>query len=181
MITPSTTTHYGLTPLRNRHVAVEGPQLRFQFTGKGGKKWSVAIRDRRVVKIVRACQELPGQELLQYVDEAGERQDVTSADVNDYLHGITGENETAKDFRTWGATVLAALAVHELEEFDSTATAKKNIRAAIERVASRLGNTPTICRKCYIYREALTSYVEGTLLQEMKTEAELNCATNWKD
>jgi DNA topoisomerase-1 len=163
---------YGLTTLRNRHVAIEGSQLRFQFTGKGGKKWSVAIRDRRVAKIIRACQELPGQELLQYVDETGERRDVTSTDVNEYLHETTGENVTAKDFRTWGGTVLAALALRELEEFDSAAKAKKNIRAAIERVASRLGNTPTICRKCYIHPQVLTSYVEGSLLQEMKTEAE---------
>src|ERR1700722_8523080 len=103
---------YGLTPLKNRHVAVEGSQLRFRFTGKSGKKWSVAIRDRRVAKVIKACQELPGQELLQYIDEAGQPQDVTSADVNEYLHEITGENITAKDFRTWGGTVLAAIALH---------------------------------------------------------------------
>jgi DNA topoisomerase I len=161
-----------LTTLRNRHVTVDGSQLRFQFTGKGGKKWSVAIKDRRVAKIIKACQELPGQELLQYVDDEGNLQDVSSADVNEYLQQVTGENVTAKDFRTWGGTILAALALHELEAFDSAAKAKKKLRAAIERVASRLGNTPTICRKCYVHPEVLNAYVEGSLLLEMKTEAE---------
>jgi DNA topoisomerase-1 len=163
---------YGLTTLRNRHVAVDGSQLRFQFIGKGGKKWSLAIRDRRVAKIIKACQDLPGQELLQYIDGDGQLQDVSSADVNDYLYEVTGENVTAKDFRTWAGTVLAALALHELEEFDSAAKAKKNVRAAIERVASRLGNTPTICRKCYVHPEVLNSYLEGSLLQKMKSEAD---------
>jgi DNA topoisomerase-1 len=166
---------YGLTTLKNRHVAVEGSQLRFRFTGKSGKKWSVAITDQRVVKVIRACQELPGQELLQHLDEAGRAQDVASADVNDYLHEITGEDITAKDFRTWGGTVLAAMALQELVSFDSAAKAEKNIRAAIERVASRLGNTPTICRKCYIHPELLNSYLEGNVPLQMKsgTESEL--------
>src|SRR6202167_5653611 len=93
---------YGLTTLKNRHVEVEGSQLRFRFTGKSGKKWSVSIRDRRVAKVIKACQDLPGQELLQYIDEAGQPQDVTSADVNEYLHEVTGESITAKDFRTRG-------------------------------------------------------------------------------
>jgi DNA topoisomerase-1 len=152
---------YGLTTLRNRHVAIDGTQLRFQFKGKSGKKWSVAIRDRRVAKVIKACQELPGQELLQYIDEAGACQDVTSADVNAYLQEITGKDITAKDFRTWAGTVLAALALRELEGFDSDAKAKKNIRTAIEQVASRLGNTPTICRKCYVHPELISSYLEG--------------------
>jgi DNA topoisomerase-1 len=153
---------YGLTTLKNRHVAVEGAQLRFRFTGKSRKKWSVAIRDRRVAKVIKACQDLPGQELLQYIDEAGEPQDVTSADVNEYLAEITGESITAKDFRTWGGTVLAAIALHELESFDSAAKPKKNIRTAIERVASRLGNTPTICRKCTSTRRCSTPTWKAT-------------------
>jgi DNA topoisomerase I len=153
-------------------VAIDGAQLRFQFKGKSGKKWSVAIRDRRVAKVIKACQELPGQELLQYLDEAGQHQDITSADVNAYLQDITGSDITAKDFRTWAGTVLAALALRELESFDSAAKAKKNIRTAIERVAARLGNTPTICRKCYVHPEVINSYLEGSLLLEMKSEAE---------
>jgi DNA topoisomerase-1 len=163
---------YGLTTLKNRHVAIDGMQLRFQFKGKSGKKWSVTIRDRRVAKVIKACQELPGQELLQYVDESGACQDVTSADVNAYLQEITGADITAKDFRTWAGTVLAALALRELEGFDSAAKAKKNIRTAIEQVASRLGNTPTICRKCYVHPELISTYLEGSLLLEIKSEAE---------
>ena len=163
---------YGLTTLKNHHVAIDGAQLRFQFKGKSGKKWSVAIRDRRVAKVIKACQELPGQELLQYLDEAGQHQDVTSADVNAYLQDITGSDITAKDFRTWAGTVLAALALRELEGFDTAAKAKKNIRTAIERVAARLGNTPTICRKCYVHPEVINSYLEGSLLLEIKSEAE---------
>jgi DNA topoisomerase I len=169
---------YGLTTLKNRHVEVEGSQLRFRFTGKSGKKWSVSIRDRRVAKVIKACQDLPGQELLQYIDEAGQPQDVTSADVNEYLHEVTGESITAKDFRTWGGTVLAAIALHELESFDSAAKAKKNIRTAIERVASRLGNTPTICRKCYVHPEVLNSYLEGDVLLQMKASAESELRDN---
>jgi DNA topoisomerase I len=168
---------YGLTTLKNRHVAVEGAELRFRFTGKGGKQWAVAIRDRRVAKIVKACQDLPGQELLQYIDEDGEPRDVTSADVNDYLHEISGESITAKDFRTWAGTVLAAITLHEFERYDSAVKAKKNIRAAIERVASRLGNTPTICRKCYIHPAVLNCYLEGKLRLRVKAQAEQELRT----
>ena len=120
---------YGLTTLKNRHVAVDGNEVRFRFTGKSGKQWSLRVRDRRVAKIIKACQDLPGQELLQYVDEAGNCQDVTSSDVNDYLKEITGKDITAKDFRTWAGTVLAAMALNELESFDSAAQAKRNLRA----------------------------------------------------
>ena len=118
---------YGLTTLKNRHVAVEGNEVHFRFTGKSGKQWSLRVKDRRVAKIIRACQELPGQELLQYVDEEGHCQDVTSTDVNDYLKEITGTDITAKDFRTWAGTVLAAMALNELESFDSAAQAKCNL------------------------------------------------------
>jgi DNA topoisomerase I len=111
-------------------------------------------------------------ELLQYIDENGEQQDVTSGDVNAYLREITGQEITAKDFRTWAGTVLAALALQEFEAFDSGAKAKKNVRAAIERVASRLGNTPTICRKCYVHPEVVDAYLSGSLLLEIKEEVE---------
>jgi DNA topoisomerase-1 len=163
---------YGLTTLKNRHVAVNGNEVRFRFTGKGGKQWSLRVRDRRVAKIIRACQELPGQELLQYIDEQGNCQDVTSTDVNEYLKAITGKDITAKDFRTWAGTVLAAIALSELESFDSAAQAKHNLRSAIGKVSARLGNTPTICRKCYIHPEVLNSYMDGNLLLEIKSQAE---------
>jgi DNA topoisomerase-1 len=163
---------YGLTTLKNRHVAIDGSEVRFRFTGKSGKQWSLTVRDRRVAKTIKACQELPGQELLQYLDEDGKGQDVTSSDVNAYLKEITGQDITAKDFRTWAGTVLAALALREFERFDSAAQAKRNLRAAIERVATRLGNTPTICRKCYVHPEVLNSYLDGSLVLEIKSKVE---------
>jgi DNA topoisomerase-1 len=163
---------YGLTTLKNRHVAVDGNEVRFRFTGKSGKQWSLHVRDRRVAKIIRACQDLPGQELIQYVDEQGVCHDVTSTDVNDYLKEITGKNITAKDFRTWAGTVLAVMALSEFESFDSAAQAKRNLRSAIEKVSARLGNTPTICRKCYVHPEVLNSYMDGNLVLEIKSQAE---------
>ena len=163
---------YGLTTLQNRHVEVEGSEVRFRFTGKSGKQWSLKVKDRRVAKIIKACQELPGQELLQYIDEDGTYQDVTSNDVNAYLKEITAEEITAKDFRTWAGTLLAALALKEVETFDSAAQAKRNLRAAIERVSARLGNTPTICRKCYIHPEVMNSYLDGSLVAAIQAEVE---------
>jgi DNA topoisomerase-1 len=151
--------------------------VRFRFTGKSGKQWSLQVKDRRIAKIIKACQELPGQELLQYVDEVGNHQDVTSSDVNDYLKEITGKDVTAKDFRTWAGTVLAAMALHEFESFDSAAQAKRNLRAAIEKVAGKLGNTPTICRKCYVHPEVLNSYMDGKLILELKEKAESELRT----
>ena len=163
---------YGLTTLKNRHVAVNGSEVRFRFIGKSGKQWSLRVKDRRIARIIRACQELPGQELLQYVDADGNPQDVTSSDVNDYLKEISGEDITAKDFRTWAGTVLAAMALNEISSFDSAAEAKRNLRTVIETVAARLGNTPTICRKCYVHPEVLTSYLDGELMLEIKSEVE---------
>ncbi|MGO4523251.1 DNA topoisomerase IB [Microvirga sp. 2MCAF35] len=163
---------YGLTTLRDPHVKVEGSELRFQFKGKSGKTWRLQVKDRRIARIVKACQDLPGQDLFQYLDETGEQQSIASADVNAYLKEITGRDITAKDFRTWAGTVLAALALAEFEEFDSDAKAKKNIRAAIEKVSSRLGNTPSICRKCYVHPEIFASYLDGGLLLDIKQEIE---------
>jgi len=163
---------YGLTTLKNRHAAVDGNEVRFRFTGKGGKQWSLRVRDRRIAKIIKACQELPGQELLQYIDERGNCQDVTSTDVNEYLKAITGKDITAKDFRTWAGTVLAAMTLGELQSFDSAAQAKRHLRSAIEKVSARLGNTPTICRKCYIHPEVLNSYMDGNLVLEIKSQVE---------
>ena len=163
---------FGLTTLRNRHVAVDGATLRFDFKGKSGKTWNLNLRDRRVAKVVKAIHELPGQHLFQYVDEDGKRQPVDSADVNEYLREITGEDVTAKDFRTWAGTVLASMALSEFEQVDSQAAMKKNVKAAIESVASRLGNTPTICRKCYVHPHVLNAYLDGRLLADIKTEVE---------
>jgi DNA topoisomerase-1 len=154
---------YGLTTLKSRHVAVDGSEVRFRFTGKGGKQWSLTVRSRRVAKIIKGCQELPGQELLQYIDDDGERQNVTSSDVNAYLREITGQDVTAKDFRTWAGTVMAALALDASPEFTSQTAAKRGLRAAIAQVAVRLGNTPTICRKCYIHPAVIDAYIDGGL------------------
>jgi DNA topoisomerase I len=169
---------YGLTTLRDPHVKVDGAELRFQFKGKSGKFWRLSVKDRRIARIVKACQDLPGQDLFQYLDEEGRQQSVTSADVNSYLKEITGREITAKDFRTWAGTVLAALSLSEFEEFDSEAKAKKNIRAAIEKVSSRLGNTPTICRKCYVHPEVFSSYLEGALLLRIQDEVETELREN---
>jgi len=163
---------YGLTTLKDGHVKVDGGALKFAFKGKSGKVWQLGVQDRRVARIVRACQELPGQELFQYRDETGEVRDVTSADVNAYLKEVTGREVTAKDFRTWAGTVLAAMALREFERVDSHAAAKKNIRQAIERVSSRLGNTPTICRKCYVHPAVIDGYLDGGLAEEIEEEAE---------
>jgi DNA topoisomerase-1 len=163
---------YGLTTLRDPHVKVEGGELRFQFKGKSGKTWKLQVKDRRIARIVKACQDLPGQDLFQYIDDDGEQLSITSADVNAYLKEITGRDITAKDFRTWAGTVLAALALAEFEAFDNQAKAKKNIREAIEKVASRLGNTPSICRKCYVHPEVFACYLDGGLLLDVKEQIE---------
>lgn len=163
---------YGLTTIRKRHVDVDGSEIRFQFRGKSGQDHDVDLRDRRLANIVKRCLEIPGYELFKYIDDEGETRDVESAHVNEYLREITGQDFTAKDFRTWAGTVLAAQALQEFEEFDSDAAAKKNIVQAIERVAKRLGNTPAICRKCYVHPAILDSYLEGTLVDELRERAE---------
>ncbi len=150
---------FGLTTLRNKHVRVEGSELRFLFKGKSGKTWRLSVRNRRVAKIIRACQDLPGQNLFQYLDENDEPQKVTSADVNDYLREAAGRDVSAKDFRTWAATVEAALAFHGIDG----PPLKKHVREVVERVAEKLGNTPTICRKCYIHPAVISAYENGNL------------------
>ncbi len=159
---------YGLTTLQDRHVTFAGSEVRFKFRGKTGKEWRLKVSDRRVGRIIRSCQELPGQHLFQYEDAEGEVCQISSADVNDYLREVGEAEITAKDFRTWAGTVLAAMALAEFERFDSETTAKRNIRSAIEMVASRLGNTTTICRKCYVHPEVLNSYLDGTLVKTLK-------------
>lgn len=163
---------HGLTTLRNRHVKLEGGEVRFRFKGKGGKEWDLGLKDRRIARIIRAVQELPGQHLFQYIDEDGERCAVTSSEVNEYLREVTGQHITAKDFRTWTGTVLAALALAEFEKADSEAAAKRNVRDAIEAVAARLGNTPTICRKCYVHPRVIDAYLADELKLEVKEQIE---------
>jgi DNA topoisomerase-1 len=163
---------FGLTTMRDRHFKAEGAELRFAFRGKGRKQHRVTLRNRRLAQLVRRMQELPGQELFQYLDESGEPTPVDSGEVNAFLRQIAGEDFTAKDFRTWSATVLAAWALSEFEQFDSQAAAKRNVTQAIERVASRLGNTPAICRKCYVHPEVLGAYLDGSLLDQLRTEIE---------
>jgi DNA topoisomerase-1 len=163
---------FGLTTLQDRHVEVDGGKLRFQFKGKSGKSWNLQVKDRRIARIVKSCQDVPGQHLFQYLDDDGQRHGVTSQDVNDYLREISGQDFSAKDFRTWAGTVLAAIALTEFETFDTKATAKRNLRDAIERVSSRLGNTPAICRKCYIHPQVLDCYLEGDLVNQLKDRIE---------
>lgn len=154
---------YGLSTLRDKHVRVNGNTLRFQFKGKSGRTWQLHVQDRRVAKIVRSCQELPGQHLFQYLDDAGVQQKVSSTDVNAYLREITGRDITAKDFRTWAGTVMAALHLFRMEAHRSQTEAKRQARRALEEVAHRLGNTVTICRKCYVHPLVLEAHLAGTL------------------
>jgi DNA topoisomerase-1 len=163
---------FGLTTLRNKHVEVDGAQLRFRFRGKSGKQHDIQLEDRQLARIVKRCRDLPGQELFQYIAEDGATHAIGSTDVNEYLQSITGEDYTAKDFRTWAGTVLAAIALQELSRFESPTQAKKNLVRAVEHVAERLGNTPTICRKCYIHPAIIDSYLEGSMRIALKRRAE---------
>jgi DNA topoisomerase-1 len=154
---------YGLSTLRDKHAQVKGATLKFQFKGKSGKIWNVQVQNRRVARIVRSCQELPGQHLFQYLDENGQQQRVSSTDVNAFLREVTGKDITAKDFRTWAGTVLAALELHAMEPHTSPTEAKRQAKRALEAVAHRLGNTVTICRKCYVHPSVLDAHLGGKL------------------
>jgi DNA topoisomerase I len=151
---------FGLTTLKNRHVTVRGAQVRFRFRGKSKRQHEVDVTDRRVAKVIGKCQDLPGQDLFQYVDDDANVQSVTSQDVNEYLRQIAGEDFTAKDFRTWGGTVLAAIALSTQEEFQTKKQAKTNIKTAICAVAELLGNTPAVCRKCYVHPVIVEAYLK---------------------
>jgi DNA topoisomerase-1 len=154
---------YGLTTLRDKHVDVEGATMHFAFRGKGGKLHEVDVRDRRVAGMVKRMQDLPGQHLFQYLDDDGERQAVDSEDVNAYLHEIAGEGFTAKDFRTWAGTVLAARCLRDLGPFETETAMKANILEAVDTVAARLGNTRAVCRAAYIHPAVLLGYEAGEL------------------
>jgi DNA topoisomerase-1 len=158
---------YGLTTMRNKHVHVSKGEIVFAFRGKSGKNHEISLQDPGLAKIIRRCQEMPGQELFSYA-EGGEAKHVGSHDVNEYLHAVAGREFTAKDFRTWIGTVLAATAFREFEAVTSERQAKKNVALVIESVAKMLGNTPTVCRKCYIHPQLISSYLEGMTLDSVR-------------
>jgi DNA topoisomerase-1 len=171
---------YGLTTFRDRHVNVSGSKINFYFRGKSGKRHVIKLENPRLAKIVRQCRDLPGYELFQYVDETGGPVSISSNDVNDYLREITGAEFTAKDFRTWAGTVLAARAFQEFKRFSTKMEAKHNILKAVEAVARMLGNTPAICRRCYVHPVVLDTYLDGTLVRRLKKCAEQKLARDIK-
>jgi DNA topoisomerase-1 len=158
---------FGLTTLRGRHASVQGHKIKFRFRGKSGQEHEVGVQDRRLSRIVKRCQELPGQDLFQYEGEGGRPGNIGSADVNEYLREIAGCDFTAKDFRTWAGTVLAAWALHDLPAVDSPRKAKKNVVRAIEQVSRKLGNTPAVCRKCYVHPTIIEAYLDGSLVKTL--------------
>jgi DNA topoisomerase-1 len=163
---------FGLTTLRARHVRIEGRAIQFRFRGKSGVLHDVTVEDKRLARIIGSMRELPGQDLFQYLDDDAQAHAIGSADVNDYLRAISGQDYTAKDFRTWSGTVLAALALAQFETCDSETEAKKNIVRAIDAVAERLGNTPAICRKCYVHPAVIAAYLDGTMLEVLRAATE---------
>jgi DNA topoisomerase-1 len=163
---------FGLTTMRDRHVAVNGSTVRFEFRGKSGRSHAIDLRSRKLARIVQRCRDLPGFELFQYVDGDGTRQVVDSADVNEYLREISGQDFTAKDFRTWFGTVLAARALTELEPCENDTQAKRSLAQAIEAVASVLGNTRSVCRKCYVHPAVIDAYLDKSLVETLAQRAD---------
>jgi DNA topoisomerase-1 len=166
---------YGLTTMRNRHVDISGSTVQFSFDGKSGKHHSINLTDRRVANILKRCKDLPGYELFQYLDADGNRHSIDSADVNGYLRQITppevAAHFTAKDFRTWAGTVLACTTLTGFEPFSSETQAKRNVVEAVKTVAEQLGNTPAVCRKCYIHPAILEGYLGGLMLELLEKQA----------
>jgi DNA topoisomerase-1 len=160
---------FGLTTLRDRHVTVTPATLTFRFRAKSGKEHRITLGDRRLSRVVRACQDLPGQRLFQYLDGETPRA-ITSEDVNAYLREISGDDFTAKDFRTWAGTVLAGMALCELGTAGNRTAIRRNLSTAIKGVAARLGNTPAVCRKCYIHPAVIEAYESGTLTAQMQSQ-----------
>jgi DNA topoisomerase-1 len=165
---------FGLTTLRRRHVAIEGAKLTFRFKGKSGVEHDIHLTDRRLARTVKACYEIPGYELFDYLDNDGNPHSISSTDVNDYLRSLTGEDFTAKDFRTWSGTVLACQLLRECGACVDAAKArsierqrKRDVIAAIKTVSQRLGNTPSVCRKCYVHPAVLESYLSGTFTETL--------------
>jgi len=172
---------FGLTTMQDRHVDVKGAKLSFRFRGKSGVQHEIDVNNRRLANIIRKLQDLPGQDIFQYEDEAGEVRNVSSQDVNDYLQEITGEPFTAKDFRTWAGTVLTAMALSAQGPVENQTQGKKNIKDAIAAVAKILGNTPTVCRKCYVHPMVLESYLDGDMIEGLKQKTEEALSENLED
>lgn len=162
---------FGLTTMQRRHADVSGARITFSFRGKSGVPHEVALNDRRLATIVRRTQALPGKELFAYVDDDGQRHSIDSGDVNDYLRDISGEDFTAKDFRTWAGTLLAARALAAFEETDSAAAATSNVVAAVEDVAGHLGNTAAVCRACYVHPALVEAYLDGQTVATIRRGA----------
>jgi DNA topoisomerase-1 len=158
----------GLTTMKDKHAQIAGRSVRFRFRGKSGIEHDIDLNDARLARVVKACRDLPGYELFQYVDAAGKCETIDSADVNAYLRAVAGEDFTAKDFRTWAGTVLAARALAAAAAFTSNAEAKRNIVKAIESVAKKLGNTKAVCRKCYIHPAILDAYMDGATIRTIR-------------
>lgn len=169
---------FGLTTMRNRHVEMDGSLITFSFQGKSRVHHTVDLNDCRLANIIRKCADIPGYELFQYLDSDGNPHSIDSADVNEYLQSITGQYFTAKDFRTWAGSVLACDLLRELEPYTSATEAKKNIVEAIKKVAQRLGNTPAVCRKCYIHPAVLEAYLNGDTVQAAKRELDKEIAAH---
>jgi DNA topoisomerase-1 len=172
---------FGLTTMQDRHVRVEGSTLRFQFRGKSGRQHAVSIADRRVARVVSRLQDLPGQQLFQWQDEDDVVHGVESDDVNAYIRDAAGADFTAKDFRTWAGTVLAAWALQELGEYASQTQAKRHVVEAVESVARHLGNTPAVCRRCYVHPEVISAHLDGELLANLERRAEETLAGSIDD
>lgn len=162
---------YGLTTLHNAHVKVSGGSMRFSFRGKSKIRHAISLEDRRLAKIVRSCQELPGQRLFQYIDDDGEARAVESNDVNEYIRSISGDDFTAKDFRTWEGTVAAAMVLADRSPIDAEPERKHQVTEAMKLVALRLGNTPTVCRACYVHPAIIAAYLENGTLGQFRAGA----------
>lgn len=159
---------FGLTTLRDKHIEVTGSTIRFRFKGKSGKLWEVDVNNKRLARLVKMCQELPGQHLFQYIDEDGNYQSVSSNDVNNYLKSIVDFDFTAKDFRTWGGTIITAVELYYSGPCETGKECKKKITTAIKNVSIALNNTVAVCRKYYVHPEIINSYINGTLFKEME-------------
>ena len=172
---------YGLTTMRNKHVDVDGSTVTFTFQGKSRVNHTIDLTDRRLAKIIQRCEDLPGYELFQYLDRDGTQHAIDSSDVNDYLREITGEHFTAKDFRTWAGSVLACVMLGEFEAASSVTEAKRNVVQAIKEVAKRLGNTPSVCRKCYVHPAVLESYLSTPIASKTVESTERRLVEELED
>jgi len=170
---------FGLTTLKDRHVKIQGPRILFRFRGKSGKEHQITLANRKLARLVKSCQDLPGQDLFQFIDEEGQPQPIDSGDVNEYLRQIAGDDFTAKDFRTWAGTLLAAQRLDDYPSVESAAAGKAACVETVAWVAGKLGNTPAICRKCYIHPQVLAAFIDEEKLTLWKKASK--ATTNGSD